>query len=92
MVDTGADDGQAEGRVHRGVEGKRLQRNVALVMIHTDEGSGASPPIGEKGGVGRDWSLDEDAALPCEFHRGFDQGFLLAVAEESVLSGMGVEP
>ena len=38
MINGGADDGQAEGEVHPGLEGEHFEGNVSLVVIESDNG------------------------------------------------------
>src|SRR5262245_38222154 len=43
MIDAGANDGNAESRVDGRIKGECFDRDVALIVIHADEGVGTRP-------------------------------------------------
>ncbi len=91
VVDAGSDDWKAEGGVHRGIERESFQWDVALVVVHADEGIGCPPAIGEESGVGRNGAFDADA-LGLGGADGGDNDFLfLSVSEETVFAGVRVK-
>ena len=90
VVDRGADDRQAKRGVHRLVKTKRLERDMPLVVVHADEQVGRTALGREERGVGRNRSLDIQAArarrLDCR-----ENCFRLLAAEQAVLTGVRVE-
>lgn len=91
MIDAGAGDGEAEGGVDGGVEGEGFDRDVALVVVHADEGVGGFAFPGKEGGVGRERAFDGEALRAAGLNRGDNEAFFFAVAEEAVLAGVGIE-
>lgn len=89
----GADDGEAEGGIHGGIEGEGFQGDVALVVIHADEGVGGFSTCGEETGIGREGAFDFYSGVGGSgaFDGGNDGGFFFAVSEEAVFSGVGIE-
>lgn len=91
VIDTGSDDGKTEGGIHCGIERESFQWDVALVVVHADEGIGCSSAIGEEGGVGRDRALDADAFCLGGADGGDDDFLFFSVSEETVFAGVRVK-
>ncbi len=62
VIDRGAQDGNAEGHVHGGLEVEELHGDVALVVIHGDDEIVRAVGGAEEDGVGRDGAFAVDAA------------------------------
>ena len=63
MIHGGANNGQAQGGVHRRFEGNRLNRNQSLVVIHAGVSIGLPSLAFGEGGVG--WERAHDIATIC---------------------------
>ena len=90
MIDTGANDGQSQRGIHGGIKGQGLHGDVTLVMVHAHEDIGCLPFPGQKGGVGRQRTLDVDALCPGVFDGRLDNPLFLIVSEETLFPGMRV--
>ena len=92
VVDAGADDGEAEGGIDGGVEGEGFEGDVALIVVHADDGVGAAASFREEGGIWRQGSGDADSSGGGGVDGWDDEAFLFLVSEEPVFSGVWVEP
>ena len=81
MVDTCANDWQAERCIHGGIESESFKGNVALVMVHADEGISAAAFGGNEGRIRWQWTFDVNALGTCGLYRRNDQGLFLAIPE-----------
>ena len=102
MIDTGADDGQADGDVDtahgcvltgRRVDSKAgdLERDVALVVVHRNDDIIRAAHRFDEDGVGRDRPRDVVAFGFCCLDGG-DDLVRFFVSEEAVLGAVGIEP
>lgn len=91
VVDAGADDGEAEGCVDCGVEGEGFEGDVALIVVHADDGVGGAASGGDEAGVGGEGTGDIDAAGDGGLDGWGDDVFFLHFSEETVFTGVGVE-
>jgi len=91
VVDGRADDGESQGDVDASFEIEQLQRDVALVVVHADDGVEFFAADGQvKDGVGREGSFHGHSLLLRPLDRG---PYLLDffIAENTVLAGVGIQ-
>ena len=92
MIDRSPYDGESEGDVDRFIEGKRLDGDKSLVVVHADVGIDFLPPGFRKCGIW--WEGTRQVATLCFhlFDGRQDDPFFLAVPEQTVFPGVWVEP
>jgi len=91
VIHRGSYDRQAEGAVNGSIEGKGLERDMSLVVIHADKCVGNSPTILQECGIRRKRSFDPDGAGPGDLNGGGDDSFLFFVSKEPPFSSVGIE-
>src|SRR6478752_5804055 len=91
VVDGGADDGQPDRDVDARLEPEHLDGPVPLVVVHRDDEVVVAAAGEEEEGVGRERAVHVDAVGASRLDPRVDLRLLLAVAEEAVLAGVGVD-
>lgn len=90
MVDRGANDGDAERHINRGLEVEQLHGNVSLVVVHGHDQIMRAACGAEEDGVRGDGTFAVDAAGAAGFDCGLNELTVFG-AEESVLACVGIE-
>src|SRR6478609_3344776 len=91
VVDRGPDDRQADRHVDARLEAEHLDGAVPLVVVHRDDEVVVAAAGEEEQGVRREGPVDVDAVGAGRLDPGVDLRLLLAVAEETVLTGVRVD-
>ena len=92
VVNGRADNGQAQSDIHRAMERQSLQRDVALIMIHADEGVAGLPRAGQECRIGWDRAGNINTPNFCGFDFREDDGFFFPVSEQTVFACMRIQP
>src|SRR5690606_2271489 len=91
VIHRGADDGQAQGDVHRLAESLVLEHRQALVVIHGQYRVGMVQILGREESVRRQGAFQQHA-LATQALEQWDDHIQLLAAQMATLAGMGVQP
>ena len=79
MIDTSAYDRKTQCCINGTIEGKSLHGDVALIMVHANDGIGGRPFSWHEDRVWREWAFDAHARLTCRFDCWGDQALFLLI-------------
>ena len=91
VIDGGADHGEADGDVHACLQAEDLYGTMALIVIHGDHHVEIAARGAEEQCVGGKRAFDVPSTGSAGVDGGNDFSFLFAVAEDSVLAGVGID-
>ena len=90
VIDGSANDGQAEGDIGAAFEVEEFERDMALVMVHADDGVEFAFEGLLKDGVGREWSVSVEAVCASSEDGGGDFVGILG-AEGIIFAGVRIK-